>query len=135
LNLTVTNTAGPGFILIYPAGGSQPTVSTLNYIASQTIANAAVVPLSSGGAVTVIAGVSGTNFIMDINGYYASGPANQSNGFKIVNSGGTGVPAIWGETHSLSLQAARVYGLAASSTGENFGVWGQNYSDSDYGPG
>ncbi|HEV8611455.1 MAG TPA: hypothetical protein VGS98_15480 [Thermoanaerobaculia bacterium] len=71
LNITVTNTQGPGFILIYPQGGAQPNVSTLNYVAGQTIANAAVVPLGTGGGVTVIAGVSGTDLIIDTNGYYA----------------------------------------------------------------
>src|SRR5262249_34271938 len=40
LNITVTNTQGPGFILIYPQGGAQPVVSTLNYVAGQTVANA-----------------------------------------------------------------------------------------------
>lgn len=71
LNITVTTTLGPGFILIYPQGGAQPTVSTLNYVAGQTIANAAVVPLGAGGGVTIIAGVSGTDLIIDTNGYYA----------------------------------------------------------------
>lgn len=71
LNITVTNTQGPGFILIYPQGGAQPTVSTLNYVAGQTVANAAVVPLGTAGGVTVIAGVSGTDLIIDTNGYYA----------------------------------------------------------------
>ena len=70
LNITVTNTAGPGFILIYPQGGTQPTVSTLNYVAGQTVANAAVVPLGTGGGVTLIAGVAGTDLIIDTNGYY-----------------------------------------------------------------
>ncbi len=71
LNITVTNTQGPGFILIYPQGGAQPNVSTLNYVAGQTIANAAVVPLGTAGGITVIAGVSGTDLIIDTNGYYA----------------------------------------------------------------
>ena len=70
LNITVTNTQGAGFILIYPQGGSQPNVSTLNYVAGQTIANAAIVPAGTGGGVTVIAGVSGANLIIDINGYF-----------------------------------------------------------------
>ena len=70
LNITVTNTQGPGFILIFPAGGTPPTVSTLNYVAGQTIANAALVPLGTGGAITVIAGVSGADIIIDTNGYY-----------------------------------------------------------------
>src|SRR5712692_10556308 len=63
LNLTVTNTQGAGFILIYPQGGTVPTVSTLNYLAGQTLANAALVAAGTGGGVTVVAGVSGTDFI------------------------------------------------------------------------
>jgi hypothetical protein len=70
LNITVTNTLGPGFILIYPQGGAQPLVSTLNYVAGQTIANAAIVPAGPNNGVTVIAGVSGTDLIIDINGYF-----------------------------------------------------------------
>jgi hypothetical protein len=70
LNITVTTPAGPGFILIYPSGGSQPNVSTLNYVAGQTIANAAIVPAGADGGVTVVAGVSGTHLIIDINGYF-----------------------------------------------------------------
>jgi hypothetical protein len=87
LNVTVTNTQGPGFILIYPQGGSQPTVSTLNYVAGQTIANAAVVPLGTGGGITVIAGVSGTDLIVDANGYYAPAGVGANNTFLGRNAG------------------------------------------------
>ena len=45
LNVTVTDTLGTGYILIYPKGGGAPGVSTLNYVADQTVANAAIVPL------------------------------------------------------------------------------------------
>ena len=44
LNITVTNTQGAGFIKIWPQGGTQPNVSTLNYLGAQTLANAAIVP-------------------------------------------------------------------------------------------
>jgi hypothetical protein len=70
LNITVTNTLGPGFLLIFPQGGAQPLVSTLNYVAGQTVANAAIVPAGAFEGVTVIAGVSGTDLIIDINGYF-----------------------------------------------------------------
>jgi hypothetical protein len=70
LNVTVVNSSGPGFILIYPQGGAQPTVSTLNYVAGQTVANAAIAPLGASGGITVVAGVSGTQLIIDTNGYY-----------------------------------------------------------------
>jgi hypothetical protein len=70
LNITVTGTQGSGFIKIYPEAATPPVVSTLNYLASQTVANAAVVPLGTDGAITVVAGVSGTQLIIDTNGYY-----------------------------------------------------------------
>ena len=56
LNATVTNPAGPGFLTLYPKGGTFPPVSTLNYLLGQTIVNAAVVPLSSDGSISVVLG-------------------------------------------------------------------------------
>jgi hypothetical protein len=132
LNITVTNTLGPGFISIYPQGGAAPLVSTLNYLANQTLANAAIVPAGTSGGVTVIAGVSGTDLIIDINGYYAAAAGNQGNTFKVINSGGTTVPAIWGETDSTSTNATGVYGVATATTGATDGVWGRNFSNSDF---
>jgi hypothetical protein len=78
LNITVTNTLGPGFISIYPQGGAAPLVSTLNYLAGQTLANAAIVPAGTSGGITVVAGVSGTDLIIDINGYYSGGVVTRS---------------------------------------------------------
>jgi hypothetical protein len=69
LNVTATNTLGAGFFLLHPAGGATPLVSTLNYLAAETVANAALVPLGPGG-LTVIAGVSGADLILDVNGYF-----------------------------------------------------------------
>src|SRR5215472_7948967 len=43
LNVTATNTAGPGFLKMYPQGGPAPVVSTLNYVAGETVANAVVI--------------------------------------------------------------------------------------------
>lgn len=71
-NLAVTNTFGPGFISAYPEGTPFPGISTLNFVAGQTLANAAVVGLGPTGAMTVAAGVSGTDVIIDVNGYYTS---------------------------------------------------------------
>jgi hypothetical protein len=71
-NVTVTGTLGPGFIMAYPTGGAVPTVSTLNYVAGQTVANAAILPLGTAGKASFVAGVSGTDLIIDVNGYYAS---------------------------------------------------------------
>ena len=90
LNITVSNTLGPGFIKLFPEGGISPTVSTLNYIAGQTVANAAVVPLGAGGGVTIAAGVSGADLIVDTNGYYdGSGLITQVSPGTGLSGGGT----------------------------------------------
>ncbi len=81
LNATVTNPTGPGFLVLWAKGGPIPHVSTLNYIAGQTVANAAVVPLSSDGSISLVLGVSGGDVILDTNGYYSSlGVVNSLNG-------------------------------------------------------
>ncbi len=89
-NLTVTNTAGPGFIQAYPAGGSAGGSSAVNYTGSgQTVANAAVTPAGTGGnagKITITAGVSTTDVIIDINGYY-SGASSSGQGMTLTTTG------------------------------------------------
>ena len=134
LNITVTNTQGPGFILIYPQGGAQPSVSTVNYVAGQTIANAAVVPAGTGGGVTVIAGVSGTDLIIDINGYFTD---QYNPGVSLHAASSNAAPAILGENTSTVANAVAMQGVITSTTpgdfatavrainnGNGYGVWG-----------
>jgi hypothetical protein len=132
LNITATNTTGPGFFKVYPFGGTAPVVSTLNYIAGQTVANAAIVPAGIGGGITVAAGVSRADLIIDINGYFNSTPVALSNGFLVANAGHY---AISGQTAGSGINDAGVYGLASSTTGVVDGVWGQSDSTSDFGIG
>ena len=138
LNITATNAQGAGFILIYPQGGAQPPVSTLNYLFGQTVANAAIVPAGSGGGVTVIAGVSGTDLIIDINGYFTREPGNPNNVFywqssntgsfgaaRIRNtnsSGSTNVHGVTAYTDSVGGGSAGIYGLSTQTTG-SLGVY------------
>jgi hypothetical protein len=71
LNATVVFPTGPGFLTLYPQGGAFPPVSTLNYNGNDVIVNAAVVPLSAGGGLSMALGVSGGDAVLDTNGYYA----------------------------------------------------------------
>jgi len=89
LNVTVTNAQGPGFLVLYPQGSPRPVVSTLNYVAGQTVANAAVVPLGALDGLSVVAGVSGTDLIIDTNGYYGSTSESSSNLFLGFGAGNT----------------------------------------------
>src|ERR1700693_3746127 len=88
LNFTVVNMeAGSGFLTAWPAGTAQPLVSTLDYVAAEgALANAAVVPASGIGAISVFVNV-GTNVIIDINGYYAAAGVGTANTFLGLNAG------------------------------------------------
>src|ERR1700681_4412348 len=72
LNVTVLppGPSSPAYLTLYPTGQSVPLVSTLNYPQGFIVANAAVVPAGTSGSVNVYASNT-TDFIMDINGYYA----------------------------------------------------------------
>lgn len=71
LNVTVTETQGAGDVRLWPAGLPPLVVSTQNWPAALvTLANAAIVPAGTGGAVTVQVAGSGTHLIIDINGYF-----------------------------------------------------------------
>ena len=76
LNVTVAPPGGLTYLTLWPAGQSQPTVSTLNDFSTQlatpgnVAANAAIVPAGTSGSVSVF--VSNTSdVIIDINGYFA----------------------------------------------------------------
>ena len=87
LNVTVVSPTGLGYVLLYPQGGSQPVVSTLNFTAGQTVANAAIVPLSATGSITVAAAIANTELLLDTNGYYAAAGVGAANTFLGVGAG------------------------------------------------
>ncbi len=70
LNMTVVPFGFLGYLTTWPAGGSQPVVSTLNAYKGQVVANAALVPAGVNGAVNVY--VTNTTYVViDTNGYFA----------------------------------------------------------------
>jgi hypothetical protein len=121
LNVTVADTAGPGFIAAYPAGTPQPLVSTLNFSAGEVIANAAVVPLGTGGAITVVAGVSATDLILDVNGYYGGSLVTSLNGLSgdVALAAGPNVTITpSGQTLTIAATAGPGGSLPAGSAGQ-----------------
>ncbi len=71
-NFTVTETTGLGFLSVWPSDEAMPDPlpSSVNFIGNQTLANAVVAPLGADGGISIVAGVSGSHFILDVNGYY-----------------------------------------------------------------
>jgi hypothetical protein len=72
LNATVTGPTAPSFLSVYPAGGTVPFVSNLNYGPGATVANMVTVALGSGGRLAVFNNLGSTHVIFDVVGYYAA---------------------------------------------------------------
>jgi len=70
LNMTVVPPGPLAFLSTWPAGQPQPLVSTLNSFNGRIVANAAIVPAGTNGAISVSAS-NPTDLIVDINGYFA----------------------------------------------------------------
>ena len=71
-NFTVVPHGPLGYLTVWPAGQSQPLVSTLNAPTGTVVANAAIVPGSMfNGDIEVFAS-NDTDLVVDVNGYFAA---------------------------------------------------------------
>jgi hypothetical protein len=87
LNVTVTNpTAGaagaPNFLTVYPASGSRPLASNLNYVAAQVVANRVIVPLTPtpDGDVAVYNFAGQADVVVDVVGWFTDGSDSSASG-------------------------------------------------------
>jgi len=69
LNVTVTGAGGAGYVTVYPCGIEPPLASNLNFIGGQTIANAVITKLGTGGNVCLF-NSQPTDLIADLGGYF-----------------------------------------------------------------
>ena len=70
LNVTVVPRGPLSYLTVWPAGQTQPGVSTLNAPTGTTTANAAIVPAGQNGDISVFS-TENTDLIIDANGYFA----------------------------------------------------------------
>jgi hypothetical protein len=82
LNVTATNAEGDGFITVY-ACGERESVSSVNYVVGQTVANAVIAPVSAAGMVCFFSSAP-TDIVVDINGWFPAGKAFTSAGPKRI---------------------------------------------------
>ena len=143
-NFVALNVGGGGDLRVFPAGDAVPLVSTLNYNANTpNIANAAVVPLGTGGAITVQADAVSIDLIIDVNGYYSDGalgalaPGERFTLVGDVSGGSTGLlfahntegvsvaRAGYFVANSSGLGSTGLAGIETATTGLTAGVYGQ----------
>ena len=72
LNVTVTDTTAASYLTVWPAGQTQPTVSSLNWSAGTTIPNAVTVKLPASGKVSIFNFAGNADVVFDVAGYYSS---------------------------------------------------------------
>ncbi len=113
-NLTVVPHAGGAvdYVSLWPAGGTQPFVATLNDPQGAIVANAAIVPAGApyGGISVYNDGPSTTDVVIDMNGYFTpptDGNANTAVGLGTLENNTTG-----GENTAIGAGA-----LVANTTG------------------
>ncbi len=106
LNVTVVPNAELDYLTVWPAGESQPLVSTLNSD-GRIKANAAIIPAGTNGGISVYA-TGATQLILDIDGYFV--PAGTTSGLQFYPltpcrvadtrnaDGPLGGPSLTGET-------------------------------------
>jgi len=75
--LTVVPPQPLPYMTLWPAGGSQPNVSSINSFNGRVLANNVIIPASLDGSIDVFA-FDNTDFLVDINGYFA--PDNGQSG-------------------------------------------------------
>ncbi len=71
LNVTEIGDITPGYLTVYPAGGTRPLVSNLNWAQAETLAGNVTVGLSSTGAVDVYVSGGTANVVVDVEGYFS----------------------------------------------------------------
>ncbi len=86
LNATATQTTAPGFVTLWSAGGNRPPTSNLNATrADQTVANHAIVPVSTAGFSVLTQ--SGSHLVADVAGYFTGNAPAAPAGY-VPNSAG-----------------------------------------------
>jgi hypothetical protein len=71
MNFTAVPNGSLGFLTTWPAGQSQPLVSTLNAVTGTVTANSAIVPAGANGDISVFV-TNNADVVIDVNGYFAA---------------------------------------------------------------
>ena len=75
LNVTVAGAKSNGYVTLFPTGQTRPTASNLNFTPGQVVPNMVIVPLGTGGKVSLYNSSGSTDLVVDVLGWFPTGPA------------------------------------------------------------
>src|SRR5438067_154713 len=70
LNLTATGPSASGYLTVFPAGAQRPGTSNLNFRPGETVPNRVVVPVGSGGSISIFNPAGNVQAVVDVNGWF-----------------------------------------------------------------
>lgn len=73
LNVTATGPTAAGYLTVFPAGGTSPLASNLNFVPGQTVPNRVMVKVGTGGQVSLFNGPGTTDVVVDVGGWFTDG--------------------------------------------------------------
>jgi len=144
LEVTATDTTASSFLTVYPTGASTPTASNLNWAAGQTVANCVIVPVGTGGRVTIYNSSGSADVVVDVSGYFGAGSGAPSEPSLFVpltptrvldtraGSGQVGSGNTLGPGGSLSWQLAGRNGIGSGATAVVANLTATNTTASSY---
>ncbi|MHB8509956.1 MAG: hypothetical protein ACYDGR_15150, partial [Candidatus Dormibacteria bacterium] len=80
LNITATNPSSTSFLTAFPAGGQVPVASNVNFVAGQTSANRAIVPVGNSGMVSLHNSLGAVDVVVDVSGWFTDSSSGAAQG-------------------------------------------------------
>lgn len=124
VNITAVNATASSYLTAYPKGATRPTASNVNWTAGVISPNMAIVPLGTGGAISVYNYAGNVDVLIDVVGYFdaaANGnyrPLTPSRFFDSRSNLGTaGGDWAAGETRTQPIRGSRVPSIATGFAG------------------
>jgi len=123
LNVTVAAPTDSGFLTVFPAGATQPTASTLNFVSGQVVPNGTVVKVGTGGQISLFANSGCPQVIVDVLGYYTD--PNPTTTTTSSSSTSTTTPVNPGALNFTQVSAGDAHTCGITTGGAAY-CWGYN---------
>ncbi len=91
LNVTVDQPTNSSYITAFPAGSDRPTASNLNMTSGQTVANMVIVPVGTGGQISLFNFAGSTHVIADVLGWFPTGSVTGLTPARLLDTRADGV--------------------------------------------